>query len=361
MDWFRNIEKQPLEIVEAADGTLITSHPEDMFNVIHVQVTPHTDTWHINTHMRIRAHQDVHTCTKTCDGRMSNVFLSQICRVWAFHYYCLPFLPPHAWISLFFFSIVKTISVSSINVALCYAKNSWRLPRRNYPVIVWKMSWTPACKVQRPFPSLPFTFLHCSPLPLPLPLPWIYPFSSLIPIPIPIPVGIFRPNRLRISLPCFPCEIFCTMSFLTLALALLLATHRSLRLMPLHLLTCSYLLHVLFTGCSALRSPERGATPKLRPPIQQLADPGPRDPVFHDQRQSGKLPKKMKLFSSSPSLCRTIPLILPLVNSKHTCIDLIWFDLIRYSCLQLSSWRDYAPSTEDSPISTLHLAQQQTW
>lgn len=44
MDWFRNIEKQPLEIVEAADGTLITSHPEDMFNVIHVQVTPHTDT-----------------------------------------------------------------------------------------------------------------------------------------------------------------------------------------------------------------------------------------------------------------------------------------------------------------------------
>ena len=42
MDWFRNIEKQPLEIVEAADGTLITSHPEDMFNVIHVQVTSHT-------------------------------------------------------------------------------------------------------------------------------------------------------------------------------------------------------------------------------------------------------------------------------------------------------------------------------
>ena len=42
MDWFRNIEKQPLEIVEAADGTLITSHPEDMFNVIHVQVISQT-------------------------------------------------------------------------------------------------------------------------------------------------------------------------------------------------------------------------------------------------------------------------------------------------------------------------------
>jgi hypothetical protein len=38
MEWFVNIEKQPLEITKAADNTLITSHPEDMFNVIHVQV-----------------------------------------------------------------------------------------------------------------------------------------------------------------------------------------------------------------------------------------------------------------------------------------------------------------------------------
>ena len=38
MDWFGNIKKQPLEIVKASDSTLITSHPEDMFNVIHVQV-----------------------------------------------------------------------------------------------------------------------------------------------------------------------------------------------------------------------------------------------------------------------------------------------------------------------------------
>jgi hypothetical protein len=38
MEWFINIEKQPLEITKAADNTLITSHPEDMFNVIHVQV-----------------------------------------------------------------------------------------------------------------------------------------------------------------------------------------------------------------------------------------------------------------------------------------------------------------------------------
>ena len=39
MEWFINIEKQPLEITKAADNTLITSHPEDMFNVIHVQVS----------------------------------------------------------------------------------------------------------------------------------------------------------------------------------------------------------------------------------------------------------------------------------------------------------------------------------
>ena len=38
MDWFGNIKKQPLEIVKASDSTLITSNPEDMFNVIHVQV-----------------------------------------------------------------------------------------------------------------------------------------------------------------------------------------------------------------------------------------------------------------------------------------------------------------------------------
>ena len=174
------------------------------------------------------------------------------------------------------------------------------------------MSWTLACKVQRPFPSLSFTFPHCSPLPLP----WTYPFSPLIPIPI----SFSRPNRLRVSLPCFPCEIFCKMSFLTLALALLHATHPSLCLMHLHLLTCSYLLHLLFTACSALLcsallSPEGGATTKLRPPIQQLADPGPWDPVLHDQRQSGELLNKTKMFSSSLSLGHTIHLILPLVNS----------------------------------------------
>ena len=42
MDWFGNIKKQPLEIVKASDSTLITSNPEDMFNVIHVQVISNT-------------------------------------------------------------------------------------------------------------------------------------------------------------------------------------------------------------------------------------------------------------------------------------------------------------------------------
>ena len=36
--WFENIKKIPSEIVRASDGTLITSNPEDMFNIIHVQL-----------------------------------------------------------------------------------------------------------------------------------------------------------------------------------------------------------------------------------------------------------------------------------------------------------------------------------
>eukprot|EP01034_Spumella_vulgaris_P029420 gene29420-36474_t len=36
--WFANIQNQPLEIKESSDHTLITSHPEDMFNIIHAQV-----------------------------------------------------------------------------------------------------------------------------------------------------------------------------------------------------------------------------------------------------------------------------------------------------------------------------------
>lgn len=39
MQWFDNIKKQPLEVGKAGDGTLITSMPEDMFNVIHMQMT----------------------------------------------------------------------------------------------------------------------------------------------------------------------------------------------------------------------------------------------------------------------------------------------------------------------------------
>ena len=38
LKWFGNIKRQPLDIVTAVDKTLITSQPEDMFNIIHVQV-----------------------------------------------------------------------------------------------------------------------------------------------------------------------------------------------------------------------------------------------------------------------------------------------------------------------------------
>ena len=38
MGWFGNIKKQTIEVVKATDGTLMTSVPEDMFNVIHMQM-----------------------------------------------------------------------------------------------------------------------------------------------------------------------------------------------------------------------------------------------------------------------------------------------------------------------------------
>jgi len=36
--WFDNIKKQPLEIVKSSNNALITSNPEDMFNIIHAQL-----------------------------------------------------------------------------------------------------------------------------------------------------------------------------------------------------------------------------------------------------------------------------------------------------------------------------------
>lgn len=39
MEWFCNIQQQPLDVGQAGDGTLITSMPEDMFNVIHMQAS----------------------------------------------------------------------------------------------------------------------------------------------------------------------------------------------------------------------------------------------------------------------------------------------------------------------------------
>ena len=38
MGWFDNIQKQKLEILKSSDGNLMTTMPEDMFNVIHMQV-----------------------------------------------------------------------------------------------------------------------------------------------------------------------------------------------------------------------------------------------------------------------------------------------------------------------------------
>jgi hypothetical protein len=38
MEWFGNIKKQPMEIIKTGEGTLVTSIPEDMFNVIHMQI-----------------------------------------------------------------------------------------------------------------------------------------------------------------------------------------------------------------------------------------------------------------------------------------------------------------------------------
>ena len=38
MEWFGNIKKQQAEVVRSTEGILITSTPEDMFNVIHMQI-----------------------------------------------------------------------------------------------------------------------------------------------------------------------------------------------------------------------------------------------------------------------------------------------------------------------------------
>ena len=36
--WFENIKNQKIEIQKASDDTLVTSNPEDMFNIIHAQL-----------------------------------------------------------------------------------------------------------------------------------------------------------------------------------------------------------------------------------------------------------------------------------------------------------------------------------
>lgn len=36
--WFQNIQTQAVDISRATDGTLVTSRPEDMFNVLHAQL-----------------------------------------------------------------------------------------------------------------------------------------------------------------------------------------------------------------------------------------------------------------------------------------------------------------------------------
>lgn len=38
MQWFENIKSQPVEVVRSTEGILITSTPEDMFNIIHMQI-----------------------------------------------------------------------------------------------------------------------------------------------------------------------------------------------------------------------------------------------------------------------------------------------------------------------------------
>lgn len=38
MEWFGNIKRQPIEVIKTGDGTLVTTIPEDMFNVIHMQI-----------------------------------------------------------------------------------------------------------------------------------------------------------------------------------------------------------------------------------------------------------------------------------------------------------------------------------
>jgi hypothetical protein len=39
MLWFENIQSKPADVVSSTDDTLMTSQPEDMFNVIHMQLS----------------------------------------------------------------------------------------------------------------------------------------------------------------------------------------------------------------------------------------------------------------------------------------------------------------------------------
>ena len=219
------------------------------------------------------------------------------------------------------------------------------------------MSWTLACKVQRPFPSLSFTFPHCSPLPLP----WTYPFSPLIPIPI----SFSRPNRLRVSLPCFPCEIFCKMSFLTLALALLHATHPSLCLMHLHLLTCSYLLHLLFTACSALlcsakswgRCNDKATT--TYPTAGRPWTLRPCAPWSTTIRWTTEQDENVLIFSIPGSHHTFDPSAGQLLTHLHW-FDLIWFVKVFMTAIIFMTRLHSIDRWLSNLYTTLHLAQQQT-
>jgi hypothetical protein len=86
MQWFGNIRNQPVEVVRSTEGILITSTPEDMFNIIHMQIAVAKDRLS-RDHLKdvVTACLQVWSCCSSCSSsRSSSQIVSPPCIV----FYC---------------------------------------------------------------------------------------------------------------------------------------------------------------------------------------------------------------------------------------------------------------------------------
>jgi hypothetical protein len=106
MGWFENIQKQKVEIGKATDGTLMTTMPEDMFNVIHMQVP---STYAISTQTPMITISDSSPISLSlCPSLLLSILPSLP------PYSILPSLPP----SLFYLTFLPSLYPSLPNLYL---------------------------------------------------------------------------------------------------------------------------------------------------------------------------------------------------------------------------------------------------